>query len=57
MDIITYLGIALFHMRLDAINTRMAKVHYNWALSLILAVIWPITDTLLIMGIIWKNIP
>ena len=57
MDIITYLGIALLHMRNDAFNTRRAKVHYNWSQSLILSVIWPITDIILIIGIIWKNIP
>lgn len=55
MDIITYLGIALFHMRIDAIHKYRAKSHYDWVGSMIRAITWPLTDILFIAQVIWGN--
>lgn len=55
MDVKTYLAIALVWMAHDAVSTHEAKIYYRWAPSMVLAMLWPVTSVLLILGVMRED--
>lgn len=50
-----YLGFALMLMTVDAFLTYLWSTRYNWISSLALAMLWPITCFITIVGVIRSN--
>lgn len=57
MTVKIYLGIALLQMGQDAMQTYNAKMHYRVVSSLLLALLWPITNALMVAGVVIRQRP
>ena len=57
MTLETYLAIALLQMGNDAMQTYNAKMHYRVVSSLMLALLWPITNALMVAGVVIRQSP
>lgn len=55
MTLETYLAIALLHMGQDAMQTHEAKIPYRALASLFWSLIWPLTATIMIVGVIYRQ--
>ena len=55
MTLETYLAIALLQMGHDAMQTYNAKMHYRVVSSLMLALLWPITNALMVAGVVIRQ--
>ena len=55
MTLETYLAIALLQMGHDAMQTYNAKMHYRVVSSLMLALMWPITNALMVAGVVIRQ--
>lgn len=51
MTLEVYLSIALLQMGTDAIITYNDKKRFNYVGSFLLALIWPVTNVLIIIGV------
>jgi hypothetical protein len=55
MTLETYLAIALLHMAKDAMQTHEAKMQYRVASSFFLSMVWPLTSSVIILGVIYRQ--
>lgn len=52
-----YLGIALLQMGHDAMQTYNAKMRYRVVSSLMLALLWPLTNAIMVAGVVIRQRP